>query len=220
MTKLIPAVALLYSTFTFAALVGCSDESKNKPAAQDEADDHGHEHDDHEHEHHEGDGHDHDHDDHDHKDDHKHEDKHSHNHPSQGPHGGHLIELGRDDYHAELVHEDVNGRVSIYLLDAQASKPVAVSSTELLVNLLVDGAPKQLRLAASPLDGEAVGRCSRFQSTDEGLAELLGRTAEISGRLNVTIDGRQFVGTIDHQPHDGHEHEPVREAKIRSELLR
>jgi hypothetical protein len=40
------------------------------------------------HEHGEGDAHDHG----------------EHDHPSEGPHGGDLVELGNDEYHAELVH--------------------------------------------------------------------------------------------------------------------
>ena len=26
-------------------------------------------------------------------------------HPTEGPHGGHLIELGNEEYHAELLHD-------------------------------------------------------------------------------------------------------------------
>ena len=29
-----------------------------------------------------------------------------HAHPSEGPHGGSLIELGNEEYHAELVHDE------------------------------------------------------------------------------------------------------------------
>lgn len=31
-------------------------------------------------------------------------DEHAHAHPTEGPHGGDLIELGNEEYHAELVH--------------------------------------------------------------------------------------------------------------------
>ena len=34
----------------------------------------------------------------------EHPDEHAHAHPSEGPHGGDLIELGNEEYHAELVH--------------------------------------------------------------------------------------------------------------------
>lgn len=36
-------------------------------------------------------------------------DEHAHAHPSEGPHGGDLIELGNEEYHAELVHPHDHG---------------------------------------------------------------------------------------------------------------
>ena len=33
-------------------------------------------------------------------------DEHEHDHPSEGPHHGSLIELGKEAYHAELVHDE------------------------------------------------------------------------------------------------------------------
>ena len=63
-------------------LSGCADSTTNEPTTSAPAAAAG--------EHHEGDGH-------DHGDD-------AHAHPSEGPHGGDLIELGNEEFHAELVH--------------------------------------------------------------------------------------------------------------------
>ena len=54
--------------------------------------------------------------------------EHGHSHPTEGPHHGSLIELGDEEYHGELVHDDKAGTVTIYLLDSSAREAVAVKS--------------------------------------------------------------------------------------------
>jgi hypothetical protein len=67
---------------------------------------------------------------------------HVHAHPTEGPHHGALIELGREDYHAELVHDDATNTVTIYMLDGAAKDAVAIDAKQLTVNLLVGGKPQ------------------------------------------------------------------------------
>ncbi len=62
-------------------LSGCADPPDSTPTSTAGATDEGH---------HEDDGHDHG--------------EEGHAHPSEGPHGGDLIELGNEEYHAELIH--------------------------------------------------------------------------------------------------------------------
>src|SRR5687767_3487226 len=50
-----------------------------------------------------------------------------HTHPTEGPHQGLLLEIGKGNYHAELVHDEARNLVGLYLLDAHASKPVLVT---------------------------------------------------------------------------------------------
>src|SRR3712207_2284723 len=59
------------------------------------------------------------------------EGEHAHEHGEKGPHGGQLIELGKGDYHAELVHDDAAQRITIYVLDEKAAKPVPIKQKEL-----------------------------------------------------------------------------------------
>lgn len=127
----------------------------------------------------------------------------AHAHPTEGPHHGHLIELGKEEFHAELVHD--KAAVTIYLLDAAAKTAVAIDSTEVVVNLKHDGKPEQFKLAAAPLDGETDGKSSRFQSTDAELAGHLDDTAS-EPRLNVTINGTPYTGSMSHV-HDDHDDE-------------
>ena len=60
-------------------------------------------------------------------------------HPEEGPHNGHLIELGKEEYHAELVHDDATHTITLYLLDGSAKKMVPVADKELTINLVADG---------------------------------------------------------------------------------
>jgi len=129
----------------------------------------------------------------------------AHDHAHAGPHGGDIIELGDEAYHAELVHE--NNVVTVYLLDGQLKNAVPIEAKSLVLNLQVDGAPKQFKLAAAPQDDDPEGKCSRFELTDRALVDLLTDEEELTGRLNVTIEGTQYVGDIHHHGHEeGHDH--------------
>lgn len=131
----------------------------------------------------------------------------SHDHPSEGPHHGGLIELGNEEYHAELVHDDATGTVTVYLLDSSAKTAVATDATELLVNLSHGGNAEQFKLVANPEAGDPVGKSSRFISNDAELAEDLDHE-EAEAQLVVTIGGKQFRGKIAHDhDHDEADHE-------------
>ena len=120
--------------------------------------------------------------------------------PSEGPHGGQLLEIGEGDYHAELIHDETRHLVGIYLLDANASAPVPIGQSSLMINLLVGGKPAQFRLPATPLDGEAGQHSSHFELLDEKLCEALDLPGT-KPRFNVTIQGKQYVVPIENHDH-------------------
>ncbi len=131
----------------------------------------------------------------------------AHDHPSEGPHHGGLIELGNEEYHAELVHDDAAGTVTVYLLNSAAKTAVATEASELLINLSHDGNAEQFKLVASPEADDPVGKSSRFTSTDSELAEDLDHEGA-EAQLVVTIGGKQFRGKIAHdRDHDEADHE-------------
>lgn len=129
---------------------------------------------------------------------------HEHAHPSEGPHHGDLIELGNEEYHAELVHDESS--VTIYLLDSSAKAPLAIEASELTINLKHDGKPEQFKLAAQRQESDPEGKSSRFVSNDKELAAHIEET-ETEPKLVVTIDGKSFTGTITHShDHGDHSH--------------
>lgn len=139
-------------------------------------------------------------------DDHAGHDHGDHDHPTEGPHGGSLIELGEEEYHAELVHDEKAGTVTIYILDAHAEKATPIEATELTINLKHDGMGEQFKLAATPEAGEPAGKSSKFTSTEAELAEDLDHEGA-DAQLVVNIDGKQYRGAVAHDhDHEGHDH--------------
>lgn len=132
-------------------------------------------------------------------------DSHDHAHPSAGPHHGSLIELGGEEYHAELVHDEDSQTVTVYILDGAAKRNVAIDAAEITINVKHDGGGEQFKLAASPDAGDAQGRSSRFVSSDEELAEDL-HDGHAEATLVLTIEGKSFRGEIDHDHDHDHDH--------------
>lgn len=137
------------------------------------------------------------------------ESNHEHAHASEGPHGGGLIELGNEEYHAELVHDDAAGTVTVYILDSAAKSAVPIDAAEITINLKHDGRGEQFKVASSADQGDPAGKSSRFVSSEAELAEDLDHEGA-EPQLVVTIAGKQYRGVISHEhgsegehPHDG-----------------
>ena len=124
-----------------------------------------------------------------------------HSHPTEGPHGGTLIELGKEDYHAELVHDEAADTVAVYLLDGAAEEPVAIDAKQLSLNLLIGGEPQQFPLDAQPQSTDPAGKCSAFGSTSAAIGKAL-HAKGTTGRLNVTVAGKVYVGKLAAHTHN------------------
>lgn len=133
-------------------------------------------------------------------DDHAHD--HDHDHPSTGPHGGDLVELGNEQYHAEILHED---KALVYVLDGSAKSAAPIAASELVINVAHDGKSEQFRLAADPDAQDPEGKSSRFSSDDgELLSDLKSGDARVE--LVVDIDGKQYRGKLEHSHDHDHDH--------------
>ena len=130
--------------------------------------------------------------------------EHADAHPTEGPHHGSLIELGNEEYHAELVHDEKTGEITIYILDGSAKELVPIDATEIVINAKHDGKPEQFPLTAQPSETDPDGKSSRFVSTDEELAHHLDES-DADARLVLKIAGRSYNGKIEHD-HRTHNH--------------
>jgi hypothetical protein len=126
-----------------------------------------------------------------------------HDHPTTGPHKGSLIELGNEEFHAELLHDDAAHKVTIYLLDGHAKEKATSAEAKLPLNFVVDGKPQQFWLAAVPQEGDAPGTSSRFELADPAIDAAIDAPKN-QGRLNVTIGGKSYSGSL---AGEGHEHD-------------
>lgn len=125
-------------------------------------------------------------------------DAHAHDHPSVGPHNGTLVELGNHEYHIEVTHDATS--VTLYVLDGQATQIVPIDTSEMTINLMQAGAPKQFKLPANPAATDPAGESSRFTLADADLVALLDDDAAAPS-VSLTIDGTPYTGKIEHD-HD------------------
>ena len=123
-------------------------------------------------------------------------------HPTEGPHGGHLIELGDEEYHAELLHNDSTHTVTVHLLDGPAKQAVAIPEKEITLQLFQNGQFAKHVLTAVSATADPVGTSSCFQAVDAALCGELRDEEEVRGRLQVTIDGKPYTGSLEHMGHD------------------
>ncbi len=126
-------------------------------------------------------------------------------HPHEGPHGGLLVEIGKEEYHVEVCHSDKTHAVTVYVLDSTAKKAVPIAEKQITINLLADGKPAQFDLPAKPMDREPAGQSSRFELVDETLTE--NHDAEgVKARVRLSIGGTEYTGAIEHHEDGEHKH--------------
>ena len=131
---------------------------------------------------------------------HDHESDHDHDHLALGPHKGHVVVLGDEEYHAELTHEEATNTVAVYLLDASATEPLAEGPAEITFQVFKDGEFVDHALKRSDAPG-------MYAVTDEALCDLLLHAAEVKGRIRAEIEGKPYVGMVEHAPHDHSGHD-------------
>ena len=138
-------------------------------------------------------------------DDVTHADDHDHHHEAHGPHGGHIIELGGEDYHAELTFDADSRKLTAFLLAADMKTPLPADADSVSVRLQVGDATEEVTLAAQPQEGDGEGKASQFTMTEATLPESIKDAEDLQGEVVVSIGGTQYRGKISHD-HEGHDH--------------
>tara|TARA_B100001123_G_C15041323_1_gene919613 strand:- start:68 stop:637 length:570 start_codon:yes stop_codon:yes gene_type:complete len=186
------AQALMFSLFAVVLANGC-DSSKTGDEVETGLGQHA----DHQHSHdHEG----HDHEGHDHG---------SHDHDA-GPHGGHVLELGGHEYHAEWVRDDELSKITVYLWDNKIEEEVFASS-EVVISVTINEKTEQYKLEPEISTNDDSAMASQFTSSDASLLTALKIGEGLEIRLEVEIGGTDFDVKIEHHEdahgHHGHVHE-------------
>lgn len=118
-----------------------------------------------------------------------------HDHGAKGPHGGSIVELGEEEYHAEVVLDADAHTIRVFVLGKDAKTATPIPATELTVT------PEEkpaLTLKAAPQDGEGDGKASRFELVDEAAVHALLDAGMIHGDLGVKIGDKAYKGHIDY----------------------
>lgn len=145
-------------------------------------------------------------DDHGHDHDHDHDHDHAHSHAAQGPHKGHIIELGEEEYHAEWTHDDESGLVAIYILDKEMKKEVPIESKQIEIKTKIGEAEKTYQLDAEyPAEGD-MNQAAKFVLEDKSLitALLAAGKEGATATLHVEIAGKKYSAAIDHDAEHKH----------------
>src|SRR6202011_847954 len=114
-----------------------------------------------------------------------------------GPHGGHLVELGEEEYHAEVVYDAKGAKVTVYLLDSTAKKPAPTDAKEITLTLTIDGNPQSLPAKAAAEAGDPAGKSSRFELV--GNADVKSHVKDeedLKGTVTAAVGGTTFTGEI------------------------
>ena len=134
---------------------------------------------------------------------------HEHEH-EHGPHNGHIVELGGDDFHAEVTMDDKR-TLTIYLLKSDLKTPLLSSAKSIRLNAKDGDKPKQIECMAAPQDGEKEG-ASRFQAAADALPASFEDLEDVSGQVAVTIADKEYSGTLESE-HDHTHAKPAEAAK-------
>ena len=126
-------------------------------------------------------------------------DPHEHAH-MHGPHGGPVLELGDDEYHAEWLHDEDSGRVTIFILDSAGKKEVPIEAAELLIETTVAGKSSNYNI---PSAGDADEPSAKFEIEDKALvAALEGAGQEgTEAVLKLSIAGKDFSAKFERHEH-------------------
>lgn len=127
--------------------------------------------------------------------------EHDHSHHHNPPHGGALMEVGEEFAHLELVLDRNASKLTLYVLDGEAEKPVRLGASSLTMStsaVMFDQLPNdtdsdlrtiEFKAAANPLTGETAGNTSEFVSEHVSYKYL----SELAGSIsNVEIKGQKF----------------------------
>jgi hypothetical protein len=125
-----------------------------------------------------------------------------HDHAHHGPHGGHLMEIGEEQYHAEWTHNE-SGKVTFYILDGEAKKEVPIAAEEIAIDVKIgENPPKTYKLVAvSPMEGKS----ATFEIVDKQFEAVFDqlKSPGIVLTLHANINGTQFDPVIKEHEH-GH----------------
>jgi len=127
-------------------------------------------------------------------------DEHDHAH-EHGPHGGHVVEIGNEEYHAEWTHAD-DGTVTVYVLDAEMKNEVPIAVEDITIEAKIQDQPFTYKLLAVNRSEGDMPKTAKFELIDKnllGVLETLGKG--VTATLKAEINGKAYDAPITHDEH-------------------
>jgi len=112
-------------------------------------------------------------------------------HGHEGPHGGHVLEVGSHVAHLEVIHDDDSGKMTIYVLGEDLKTPLALAAAP-QIKLSTNDGPKVVTTRPQDANG---GKSSVFSATDAALK------GHLHGRISVEIGGKTYNPELEHEDH-------------------
>jgi hypothetical protein len=126
---------------------------------------------------------------------------HHHDHGAiHGPHGGNVVGLDTEDYHAEVTLDSPANRVGVYILGDDAMTTVPIEEKSIAIDVKEYEKSAQYVLPAVSQAEDAVGKSSYFEIVDEALAAVVaGQSQDPNAqvRLIVNLAGSAHTGYVD-----------------------
>lgn len=152
----------------------------------------------------------------------EHEHGHGHDHAAHGPNGGHLLEVGEEQYHVEVVFDKDKRTLTAFILgpDAKTAHPIAGETIDF--DMEIGDKEHEIPLAAKPLEGEKDGKSSRFVAEGKAIPESVKAESDLNGHFHLDIGEDHFHVDLTHGDHDhdhdhDHEHEKTEPKKADAE---
>lgn len=134
--------------------------------------------------------------------------EHAHDHEHEhGPNGGHLLEVGEEQYHLEVVFDDKGRTLTAYILGPDAKTAYPIEAESLDFDQEVGEKEHEIPLVAKPLEGEAKGKSSRFVAEGKAVPDSIKAESDLEGHFHLDIGEDHFHVDLEHGDHDGHDHE-------------
>ncbi|MCX7392745.1 MAG: hypothetical protein NTW75_01315 [Planctomycetales bacterium] len=133
---------------------------------------------------------------------------HAHDHSAKGPHGGSLVELGDEEFHAEVVLDADQHTLRVFVLGKDAKTPQGTVAQEVAV---ASHGKNPWMLKPVPQEGVGEGKTSLFEIVDESIVHEILDAKLLHADLKIQIDDKPYTGHIDmhieqaHSEHTGHE---------------
>ncbi len=137
----------------------------------------------------------------------EHDHDHDHEH-AEGPNGGHLLEVGEDQYHVEVVFDEKGRTLTAFILGPDAKTAFPIEGKTIDFDLEIGEKEHEIPLAAKPLEGEKDGKSSRFVAEGKAIHESIKTEADLNGHFHLDIGKDHFHVDLEHgdHDHDGHDH--------------